>query len=75
MWYVLQLGIIIWIIYLYTVVIPNPASSGQIILFAVLVAYVFTWLLSRAFWLLRYGWRYVRRDVVGVKRDSNARRG
>ena len=71
MWYLLQLAIMIYVIYLYTEVIPNPASGGQIILFALLLAYCVTWLLSRTFWLVGSLWRH----VAGAKRDSDPWRG
>jgi hypothetical protein len=47
MWHILQIAIIVWLTYIYKTDQSPHTSMGHIFLFAVLVAYGVTWLLSK----------------------------
>ena len=47
MWKLFQLGIIIWLCIAYKVYLAPDRSMGHIMLFAILVAYGLTWLISK----------------------------
>ena len=59
MWYILQTAIIIFFIsyILNNPDVSHPASLGHIVLFAILMAWLFTWLISKFLdLLLTVGW-------------------
>ena len=53
MWYLLQLGIVIYLCILFKSEIAPDHSMGHIFLFSTMVAYAVTWLFSRAIDLVR----------------------
>ena len=57
MWYAFQIAVIAGLIYLHVTKLSPDVSPWQIVLFAVLVAYALTWLLTKSFDLLRRIWR------------------
>lgn len=60
MWYGLQIAIICYLVYIYSTKISPQTPFGYILLFAVLMAFLATWLLSKLFDLLRWFYRRFR---------------
>jgi hypothetical protein len=66
-WYVLQLIIIVSVTYAYATQIAPHALLGHIVLFAFLLAYAVTWVLSKLVDLLRLIIRISTRGVLKLK--------
>jgi hypothetical protein len=52
MWYLFQLGIIIYLCYIYATKLTPDETPGRILAWAILVSYVATWLLCKLYDLL-----------------------
>jgi predicted anti-sigma-YlaC factor YlaD len=53
MWYLLQIAIIVWLCIAHKFYLAPDVSMGHILLFSTLVAFLATWLISRAIDLVR----------------------
>lgn len=51
-WYLLQIIVILWITYIYKTSLAPHETLGHILLFAIMVAYLITFILTRSFNLL-----------------------
>jgi hypothetical protein len=62
MWYVFQLAVITYVLYIYTVEIPHPnENTGHVLAFGILIAYCLTWIITKSFDLLCTGARKLTR--------------
>lgn len=79
LWYVLQIAVISWITYIYKTSLAPHETMGHILLFAVLVTYLLTVILSKTFtlllWLLRLGKHPFNRTRATQRHDGVHRLG